>query len=249
MTASAGDLYLDLLESCLLGLIYEDPAQDPWSAKVFDSKTRKLGRDWPLRAHSMIGKLRMRNLRASVLHVINKRIPGDLIETGAWRGGACIYMRAILKAWGVEDRIVWVADSFEGLPPPDPEKYPADAGDQHHSFYQLVVSLEEVRDNFAKYGLLDDKVRFLKGWFKDTLPTVRPSKSWRCCVWTATCTSRPWTRSPPFTTRSLAGRRDHCRRLRRGSRLPAKPWTKYRQSHWSRCRPNPTDRRHGGVLD
>ena len=46
------------------------------------------------------------------------------------------------------------------------------AGDQHHTFTQLAVSLQEVEENFRKYGLLDDQVRFLKGCFKDTLPAA-----------------------------------------------------------------------------
>jgi hypothetical protein len=170
MNVNPTELYLDLMGACLLGLIYEDPAQDPWSPKNFDREKRELGRDWPLQAHSMIGRARLRHLRAAVLHVLNSNIPGDFIETGVWRGGACIYMRAILKALGVTDRRVWAADSFEGLPEPDPERYPADTGDAHHTFYQLIVSLDEVKENFAKYGLLDDQVRFLPGWFKDTLP-------------------------------------------------------------------------------
>ena len=33
----------------------------------------------------------------------------------------------------------------------------------------LGVSEAEVRANFERYGLLDDQVRFLPGWFKDTL--------------------------------------------------------------------------------
>ena len=33
-----------------------------------------------------------------------------------------------------------------------------------------AVSLDQVRANFATYGLLDDQVAFLKGWFRDTLP-------------------------------------------------------------------------------
>ncbi len=169
---STRELYIDLMERCILGLIYEDPAQDPWSPPVFDITKRTRGLDWPLRAHSMIGKLRMDNLRAAVEHVIKRNVPGDLIETGAWRGGACIFMRSILKAYAITDRIVWVADSFQGLPAPNPDKYPADADDRHHTFPQLAVSLKEVQGNFAKYGLLDGQVKFLAGWFKDTLPAA-----------------------------------------------------------------------------
>ncbi len=162
--------YIDLMQRCLLGLIYEDPAQDPWSGGKFDLDNRLRGRDWPLRAHSMIGRVRMENLRGAVEYVLQENIPGDFIETGVWRGGACILMRALLVAYGVTDRVVWCADSFEGLPKPDAQRYPADAGDQHHTFAPLAVSLDEVKANFAHYALLDDQVRFLKGWFKDTLP-------------------------------------------------------------------------------
>ena len=159
-----------MIRDCILGLIYEDPAQDPWSAPVFDAHKRAMGRDWPLRAHSMIGKLRMDNIRTCADTIFLKDIPGDFVETGVWRGGACIFMRAILNAYGITGRKVWAADSFEGLPPPNPSLYPADAGDPHHTFHQLAISLQEVKSNFARYGLLDEQVVFLKGWFKDTLP-------------------------------------------------------------------------------
>jgi len=165
-------LYLDLMQRCLLNTIYEDPAQDPWSQPQFDATKRAGGLDWPSQAHTMIGKYRMDNIRHVMETVLAEGVPGDVIETGVWRGGACIYMRAILRAYGVTDRRVFVADSFEGLPPPDPEKYPADAGDQHHTFEPLAISLDQVRANFAKYDLLDDQVVFLQGWFKDTLPTA-----------------------------------------------------------------------------
>ncbi len=113
----------------------------------------------------------MSNLQECVESVLQDNVPGDLIETGVWRGGASIFMRAILKAYGVKDRKVWVADSFEGLPPPSPAVH-ADKGDFLHKIDILAVSLDEVRRNFEKYGLLDDQVEFLKGWFKDTLPTA-----------------------------------------------------------------------------
>jgi hypothetical protein len=164
------DLYLDIVLKCLLNVIYEDPPQDFWSGQAYNLEHRLRGFDWPSKAHTMIGYYRMNNIRETMEYVLQRNIPGDFIETGAWRGGSCIFMRAILKAYGVKDRFVWVADSFEGLPEPNPEKYPADAGDKHHTYEALAVSLEEVQSNFAKYGLLDEQVRFLKGWFKDTLP-------------------------------------------------------------------------------
>jgi O-methyltransferase len=40
----------------------------------------------------------------------------------------------------------------------------------------LKVSLDEVKANFAKFNMLDDQVMFLKGWFKDTLPTAPIAK-------------------------------------------------------------------------
>jgi O-methyltransferase len=62
------------------------------------------------------------------------------------------------------------------VPKPNPSKYPADAAEERkeafYKFDQLAVSLEEVRENFRLYGVLDERVRFLKGWFRDSLPTA-----------------------------------------------------------------------------
>jgi hypothetical protein len=134
--------YLDLMQKCIINSVYEDPNQGNqgfWSPTVFASQARDLGRDWPLKAHRMIGNRRMSNLRQMTEYVIANNIPGDFIETGVWRGGACIMARAIMKAYGVTDRRVWVAGSFCGLPAPNP-KYEADATDQHHSFPELALS-------------------------------------------------------------------------------------------------------------
>src|SRR5262245_8625933 len=119
------DLYLDLIKRVLMNSIYRDPniAEGP---AEFDEETRATGSDWPRDAHTMIGLKRLENIQTCAEHVIRQGIPGDFIETGVWRGGACIFMRAILKAHNVTDRFVWVADSFEGLPAPNAEKYPED---------------------------------------------------------------------------------------------------------------------------
>lgn len=165
------DLYLDLMEKCLLGTLYDDPGI---KSGTFEPLARDLGLDWPRNAHTMIGTKRLRNLRKLTETVLAERIPGDLIETGVWRGGSCIMMRAVLKASRCTDRVVWVADSFAGVPPPDLENYPADHGAVGKLYQQkdLAIPMETVQEHFRKYDLLDQQVRFLKGWFRDTLPTA-----------------------------------------------------------------------------
>lgn len=162
-------LYLDLMKRALLNLIYGEYEQ---RVKRFDARARIEGREWPGMAHTMIGWARLENLQACIEDLLARQVPGDLIETGVWRGGAIIFMRAVLKAYGVTDRCVWGADSFRGLPPPDAARYPADEGDITHTCRELAISLDEVRANFEKYGLLDEQCRFLPGWFRDTLPAV-----------------------------------------------------------------------------
>lgn len=195
----AAELYLDLLKGCLTRSVVggEDyvPAVPPRGTvkhRLFEPVRKRLagkdmevirhvpfnlevraeGRDWPAQAETMIGLRRLDNLQQCVTDVIRRGVPGDLIETGVWRGGATILMRAVLEAYSETERRVWVADSFEGLPKPDAERYPADQDDQHWMQGRLAVSVDEVKANFARYGLLDDRVRFLVGWFEDTLPSA-----------------------------------------------------------------------------
>jgi O-methyltransferase len=194
------DLYLDLMKRCLTYSLWGETTQIldvshfrssfrrlaarmmlGWLARhnmrlvrqvALDPVLRAEGRDHPLLAHTMIGRMRLDNIQSCVQDTLANDVPGDLIETGVWRGGATILMRAVLKAYRVTSRKVWVADSFEGLPRPNPGKYPADSESVFYRMSHLAVSLEEVKSNFAKYGLLDEQVCFLKGWFKHTLPAA-----------------------------------------------------------------------------
>ncbi len=198
-TEDARLLFLDLMKRCLARTLFPPPANSvplkPGLRKyplgwVVYSKVRPVlgwmgielggpskkdlleGRVWPSEAETMIGMARLENLQSCVVDVLQRGIPGDIIETGVWRGGACIFSRAILRAYGCTDKTVWVADSFEGLPKPD-GRYPQDANDRHWRRSEVLgVPLEVVKANFERYGMLDAQVRFLKGWFHRTLPTA-----------------------------------------------------------------------------
>jgi O-methyltransferase len=188
--------YIDLTERALTHMLYrpmdirweENPETDDYvgdedlraaaaqelGKEGFNwGEIRDNGRDWPQFAQTMVGTKRLANVRRCVERVISDGVPGDLIETGVWRGGVAILMRAILEAYGVRDRVVVAADSFCGLPAPNEELYPADAGSRLHTARALSVSRKEVEINFKLYGLLDEQVQFLEGWFKDTLPGLR----------------------------------------------------------------------------
>jgi len=116
----------------------------------------------------MAGLLRLNDLEMCLRDVVRNGVPGDFLEAGVWRGGASILAKAVLDELGEQDRVVWLADSFEGLPKPDREAFPLDALDLSE-FEELRVSLDDVKANFARYGLLDDRIRFIRGWFRDTL--------------------------------------------------------------------------------
>ncbi|MEU1778458.1 TylF/MycF family methyltransferase [Streptomyces abikoensis] len=195
LTVQAHDLYTDLMKRVLANTIYEDRptfpvgmnildkdqadsmrpgTEDPAKERgTFDVDHRAGGLDVPSVAHTMIGMRRLDNIQECVEQVLRDGVPGDFIETGVWRGGACILMRSLLKAHGVEDRNVWLADSFAGVPVTSEDSHPLDQGMEFHNLnWVLSCSEEQVRENFARYDLLDDQVKFLPGMFADTLPTA-----------------------------------------------------------------------------
>ena len=133
----------------------------------FNKEMREEGKDWPIFGYTMAGHRRLDNVQMCVEDVIANSVPGDFMETGVWRGGTVILMRALLKAFQINDRKVWAADSFEGLPVPKSKEDGSDLS----KVDLLKVPLEKVQANFSKFDLLDDQVIFIKGWFCDTLPS------------------------------------------------------------------------------
>jgi len=191
------ELYLELLKGTLTRSLFldeevRDPSPSGWKGRTYRPLSRLLARaglkivqtkqiapesreeggDWPPTADTMIGQKRLNHLHYAIKTVLAEQIPGDFIETGVWRGGACIFARAALVAYEDSSRKVWVADSFRGLPPPDSKSYPADEGDTLWEKATLAVGLNEVQRRFARYGLLDAQVEFVVGWFEDTLHLV-----------------------------------------------------------------------------
>lgn len=156
------DSYFNLLCGALTRMLFlTDPQQ---------IEHRRYGLDWPTDAETMVGERRLQNVFQLCQDTIMYNVPGDFMECGIWKGGCIIAMGAVIQKLGMgQFRRVWAADSFQGCPPPSPDKYPCDRCDRHHTFDFLTVKRADVEASLKRYGIRTD-VQFLEGWFKDTLP-------------------------------------------------------------------------------
>jgi O-methyltransferase len=178
-TAAADGLraaYLELLKLCLCDLAgtatrsvgaLADGSVMSRELRGDATRLRAAGMDWPHQGLTMIGLRRLDDLQACVEAIVRDGVRGDLIEAGAWRGGAAMLMRATLDTLG-DSRTVWVADSFQG--------FAADAAGDLPGFDFLAVPLDEVRASFARLGL-QHGVEFVPGFFEDTLAGLA-GRSW-----------------------------------------------------------------------
>jgi SAM-dependent methyltransferase len=198
--AAATGLYLDLLKKSILGELYAENELrllylrdclrgtetfdqgvylDIRRAKATEYQEYVSGRELGIHyrqslenlgfQNTMIGRRRLENIEYCLQTIARESVKGDCMECGVWRGGAALFMRGFWAAHRVDDRTVWLADSFQGLPHPSLE-VDRDLDLSAAQFPMLAVDEDTVKNVFERYGLLDGQVKFLKGWFKDTLP-------------------------------------------------------------------------------
>ena len=119
-----------------------------------------------VRPYTMSGNSRLRGLYMAIRHVMARGIPGDIVECGTARGGSAALMGLVLKD-ALADRMLWVFDTFEGIPPPT-------TADPDYTIAALYTGdfrgeLGEVEALFRRLGILD-RARLVKGLFEDTVP-------------------------------------------------------------------------------
>ncbi|MFM8972781.1 MAG: CmcI family methyltransferase [Actinomycetota bacterium] len=107
--------------------------------------------------YTAMGRARLDHLRACLDRARREQVPGDFVEVGSGRAGGAIFMRGFLEAHEIPGRRVWVADRFVVNDRPDDP-------------LAVWADLNAARDGFARFDLLDDRVRFLQGTAAETLP-------------------------------------------------------------------------------
>lgn len=118
-----------------------------------------------VRPYTMSSGARLRALHNAAKHVVETNVSGDIVECGTAKGGSAA-MLALTLASTNSDRLLWIFDTFEGMPAPS-------ANDPDQALAEKYVgtcrgTIDEVTSLFRQLGVLE-RVRMAKGLFQDTL--------------------------------------------------------------------------------
>lgn len=130
--------------------------------------------------YTMTSKEALFALYTATNYIIDRNIPGDIVECGVWRGGSALLAALIMKMRNVSDRKVYLYDTFKGMTAPTEvdvdkrgnvgfemmEKYSDDIG-------WCYALLEEVQTTFSAHNF-EFEVKFVQGDVVETLKTTTP---------------------------------------------------------------------------
>jgi hypothetical protein len=146
----------------------------------FDQATMALFRD--VEPYTMTSRERVFALRRSVEYIVRHDIPGAFVECGVWKGGSAMAMAKTLIELGKADRMLYLFDTFEGMPPPtaDDRNYRGEAAEEllkrpdANPWLKGVSPLDEVKANLGATAYPPARAIFVKGRVEDTVPSKAP---------------------------------------------------------------------------
>ena len=158
-----------------------DKTMEPFEREVVDH-TLKI---------SITSRPRILAIIDSVRHIVRADVPGGFAECGVWRGGSIVAMIMTLQDLGVNDRDIYLYDTFEGMTPPTEEdtspidepaletwKKAEEGGHRAWEYYfeEDVFNEDMVRENVLSTGHPAERVHFVRGKVEDTLPEYAPDQ-------------------------------------------------------------------------
>lgn len=136
--------------------------------------------------YTMTSEERMFSLYLAVRYIVEAKIPGDFVECGVWKGGSSMIIAYTLLKMGINNRKIYLYDTFEGMPEPGEEDvYISKKEDVKNVWSKetkkekwLFSPLEEVRKNLLSIGYPEENLIFIKGKVEETIPkTISPKIS------------------------------------------------------------------------
>lgn len=141
--------------------------------------------------YTMTGVPRLQALIDGVRYCVRRDIPGAFAECGVWRGGSVLAMITTLQDLGVNDRDVYLYDTFEGMTAPtkhdvSPVEPPAlstwedarrDAAKPWAElFHPERFNEPMVRDLLLSTGYPSQRLHLVRGPVERTLPEEAPAQ-------------------------------------------------------------------------
>ena len=120
-----------------------------------------------------------------IRYVVARKIPGDFVECGVWRGGSAMLAAMALLKLGDNRRKIYLYDTYEGMSRPGVNDIRHDGASAEPIWLEsqtgdrstwALASIEEVTYNMKTTSYPMDKVVFVKGKVEDTLPFVMPDR-------------------------------------------------------------------------
>lgn len=122
-------------------------------------------------------------LYQAIEYIVCNEIPGDIVECGVWSGGSMLLAACALQHFGDTSRQIWLYDTFDGIPRPEPvdvrwDGKPAlptwERQQQKGGRWGYGGTQAHVREVVCSSGYPADRFVFVEGLVEDTLPTERP---------------------------------------------------------------------------
>lgn len=163
--------YIDLIKRAVTNYLYLGGESSPDAFRCvshYDLGQSQWKIDPLSRPTTLLTRTQLDLVEQAVLAVEKQGVPGDFLEAGIWRGGVIILMRALIDAYNISGRKVFAADSFAGIPKNTRAvNDPVDLWDD-----RWIASLVEVKQAIGRFGLLDDKIEFVVGFFEQSLKSL-----------------------------------------------------------------------------
>jgi hypothetical protein len=169
------------------------PSAEQSEEDTFLLKATTSDADWRIiqqgRERSMTSLERLQTLVDSVRYVVGRDIPGAFMECGVWLGGSVLTMVLTLQDMGVDDRDIYLFDTFEGMTEPTEHD-----GSQFHEHAQATwdrdkdkgetpwpfwfgaetFTEERVRELLYATGYPQERLHFVRGRVEETVPERAP---------------------------------------------------------------------------
>lgn len=137
-----------------------------------------------VKPYSMTSPERLNAFILATRHIVKHNIPGSIVECGVWRGGSMQACAKTLLAEGVEDRELYLFDTFEGMTPPTDEDKRLD-GKSAQELLDIqgkdrpiwaVATLDDVKSGFEKVPYPAERIHYVQGKVEDTVPGEAPEQ-------------------------------------------------------------------------